>query len=188
MFGLPSPVPSPALGLVWEGRIPLPTPDLPVVYVPGVDTAEDVTSSVPTACGGSPLLDTLAGAERLRQEPAVDVEVWDGPAWLLRESQSTEPKLEVSFWPLGRSEEGGMAGRRGQLWVCLGMDGGGRARGLQRDRRPEGAGAVWAGQGPAGRKHGVYLGFSRAGRHLYLRRRRGWEAHLHGWLKCPPDK
>lgn len=74
-----------------------PPPDLPVVDVPGVDTAEDFTSSMPTACGGSPLLDTLAGAERLRQETSVGLEVCDGPAWLLWESQSTEPKLEVSF-------------------------------------------------------------------------------------------
>lgn len=122
-FGPLSPEPSPAL------------PDLPVMDVPGVDTAEDFTSSMPMACGGSPLLDALTGAERLPQETSVGLEVCDGATWLLWESQSTEPKLEVGFWPPGRLEEGGMPGRWAQLWIRLRTEDGGRAQGLQRDRR-----------------------------------------------------
>lgn len=125
-------------------------PHLPVVDVPGVDTAEDFASSMPTACGGSPPLDTLAGAERLPQETAVGLEECNGPTWLLWESQSTEPKLEVGFWPPGRSEEGGMPGRgdssgsaseqkvEAGLRVFGGTGGGGW-------RRVGGAGPRWVG-------------------------------------------
>ena len=58
--------------------------------------------------GTSPLLDTLAGADRLPQESSAGLKVCAGPTWLLRESQSTEPKLD-GLKPLGRVEEGDMA-------------------------------------------------------------------------------
>lgn len=139
-------------------------PHLPVVDVPGVDTAEDFASSMPTACGGSPPLDTLAGAERLPQETAVGLEECNGPTWLLWESQSTEPKLEVGFWPPGRSEEGGMLDAetaldppRNRRW----RPGSGSSAG-----QAVGAGAVWAGQGQDGWEHRVCLRFSKAGQHL----------------------
>lgn len=135
-----------------------PPPDLPIVDVPGVDTAEDLTSSMPPACGGSPRPDTLAGAERPPRETSGDLDVCDGRARLLWESQSTEPKLEVSFWPPGRSEEGGMAGRCGQPWVRPPQDGRWSARlgvfsGTD-GRRADGRQAVgwrrWGGAAPGG--------------------------------------
>lgn len=109
---------------------------------PGTDTSEDFRSSTPTVRGASQLLDTLAETERLPREASAGLEVCKRPPWLLWESQSTEPKLEVGFPLPGGVEEGGMTGRGGQA------SGWGRA------------------------EHWIRLRFSRAGLHLYPQEKR----------------
>lgn len=56
------------------------------------------------------MLHTWAGAEGFPGETSVGLAVGAGVVWLLWESQSTEPKLEVSLQPPGKAEEGGMVG------------------------------------------------------------------------------
>lgn len=163
----PAPETSPAPFPAWEGRSP--NPHTYQVWASLAHTPEDFTSSLPTVWGWSPLPHTRAGADRLPGETLAGRAVCAGPAQLLWESWSPEPKLEAGSQAPGKAAEGGFVGWCGRTqdppldrWWGLGTGrpgragGPGRAQGPPQSRQGRAAlissgGAGWVGGGFAKR-------------------------------------